>query len=87
MRPEEALEAQWREVERIVGSGRIGELRLITGHFSYYKRDPDDIRSRVEWGGGALMDIGIYAINGSRYMTGEEPVWVTAQETKSRAPL
>ena len=29
------------------------------------------------------MDIGIYAINGSRYMVGEEPVWVTAQETKT----
>jgi predicted dehydrogenase len=29
------------------------------------------------------MDIGIYAINGSRYLVGEEPVWVTAQETKT----
>ena len=30
-----------------------------------------------------MMDIGIYSINGSRYMTGEEPIWVTAQETKT----
>jgi len=30
-----------------------------------------------------MMDIGIYAVNGSRYMIGEEPVWVTAQETKT----
>ena len=29
------------------------------------------------------MDIGIYAINGARYMIGEEPTWVTAQETKT----
>ena len=29
------------------------------------------------------MDIGIYAINGARYMIGEEPAWVTAQETKT----
>jgi predicted dehydrogenase len=29
------------------------------------------------------MDIGIYSINGARYMIGEEPVWVTAQETKT----
>src|SRR6185503_11438145 len=34
-------------------------------------------------GGGSLMDIGIYSINGSRYMVGEDPVWVTAQETKN----
>ena len=29
------------------------------------------------------MDIGVYSINGSRYMIGEEPIWVTAQETKT----
>ena len=29
------------------------------------------------------MDIGIYSVNGSRYMIGENPVWVTAQETKN----
>ncbi|MDQ1142593.1 Gfo/Idh/MocA family protein [Pedobacter agri] len=34
-------------------------------------------------GGGSMMDIGIYALNGARYMFGEEPVWVTAQETKT----
>ena len=30
-----------------------------------------------------MMDIGIYSINGARYMVGEEPIWVTAQETKN----
>ena len=30
-----------------------------------------------------MMDIGIYSINGARYMIGEEPIWVTAQETKT----
>ncbi len=30
-----------------------------------------------------MMDIGIYSINGARYMIGEEPIWVTAQETKN----
>ena len=34
-------------------------------------------------GGGSMMDIGIYSINGARYMVGEEPIWVTAQETKT----
>ena len=29
------------------------------------------------------MDIGIYAVNGSRYMVGVDPVWVTAEETKT----
>ena len=30
-----------------------------------------------------MMDIGIYSINGSRYMIGEDPIWVTAEETKT----
>ena len=34
-------------------------------------------------GGGAMMDIGIYSINGARYMIGEDPIWVTAEETKT----
>jgi predicted dehydrogenase len=69
---------QWREVERIIGSGRIGELRLITGHFSYYRRDRSDIRSNAAWGGGALMDIGCYPIFIARWMFDAEPVEVAA---------
>lgn len=70
---------QWLRVYDLVRSGRIGDLRLIVGHFSYYRRDPNDIRSRVEWGGGALMDIGCYPITISRWMFGAEPVEVLAQ--------
>jgi predicted dehydrogenase len=67
---------QWHKVREIIASGKIGEMRLITGHFSYYRRDPGDIRSRVEWGGGALMDIGCYPITISRWLFGAEPIEV-----------
>ena len=67
---------QWLKVREIIASGRIGELRLIAGHFSYYRRDPNDIRSRVEWGGGALMDVGCYPITISRWLFGAEPTEV-----------
>jgi predicted dehydrogenase len=67
---------QWLKVNEIVASGRIGELRLTAGHFSYYRRDPSDIRSRVEWGGGALLDVGCYPITISRWLFGAEPTEV-----------
>jgi predicted dehydrogenase len=67
---------QWHKVREIIASGRIGELRLITGHFSYYRRDPGDIRGRIEWGGGALMDVGCYPITISRWLFGAEPTEV-----------
>ena len=67
---------QWLKVKEIIASGKIGELRLIAGHFSYYRRDPGDIRSRVDWGGGALMDVGCYPITLSRWLFGAEPTEV-----------
>jgi predicted dehydrogenase len=67
---------QWLKVKEIVASGRIGELRLIAGHFSYYRRDPGDIRSRLEWGGGALMDVGCYPITIARWLFDGEPTEV-----------
>ena len=69
---------QWLAARELVSSGRIGDLRLISGHFSYYRRDPEDIRSRAEFGGGALMDIGCYPIMISRWIFGAEPERVIA---------
>ena len=64
---------QWHAARDIVASGRIGPLRLVIGHFSYYRVDPNDIRSKAEMGGGALMDIGCYPITLSRWLFGREP--------------
>ena len=69
---------QWLRVRELVRGGRIGELRLVHGHFSYSRRDPDDIRSRVEWGGGVLLDIGCYPVTLSRWLYGAEPLEVAA---------
>ena len=69
---------QWLRARELVGEGRIGELGLVTGHFSYGKRAPDDVRSNVEYGGGVLLDIGCYPIMLSRWLFGEEPTEVVA---------
>jgi predicted dehydrogenase len=69
---------QWLAARELVSSGRIGDLRLVSGHFSYYRRDPADIRSRAEFGGGAMMDIGCYPIMLSRWMFDAEPTHVIA---------
>jgi predicted dehydrogenase len=64
---------QWIAVRDMIREGRIGELRLIAGHFAYYRRDPKDVRSNPDWGGGGLMDVGCYPITMSRWLFGEEP--------------
>jgi predicted dehydrogenase len=70
---------QWLGVRKLIADGRIGELKLVVGHFSYYRRDPNDVRSRVDWGGGALLDIGCYPITLSRWIFDAEPEAVIGQ--------
>src|SRR6201992_427815 len=69
---------QWLRARELVAEGRIGSLRSIQGFFSYFNTDPKNIRNIPEYGGGALMDIGCYPINTSRFLFGEEPVRVAS---------
>jgi predicted dehydrogenase len=69
---------QWLAAFDLVQQGRIGDLRAIMGAFSYFNRDPQNIRSVPEYGGGALMDIGCYLVTMSRYLFQDEPRRVVA---------
>lgn len=71
------------EIIRMRNAGDFGEVMFFQGLCGFDIGDPSQWRlNKALAGGGSLMDIGIYAINGARYMVGEEPIWVTAQETK-----
>jgi predicted dehydrogenase len=67
---------QWLRTQEIIRSGGIGDLRAIAGVFSYFNRNPANVRHKVEWGGGGLLDIGCYPITMSRFIFGEEPTRV-----------
>src|SRR6267154_964714 len=67
---------QWLRTRELIHEGVIGELRAIVGAFSYFNRDPANVRNKMEWGGGGLMDIGCYPITISRFIFGEEPTGV-----------
>jgi predicted dehydrogenase len=78
------FEAKTLEVIRMRKEGEFGKVLFFQGLTGFRIGDPGQWRLNKQLaGGGAMMDIGIYSINGSRYMVGEEPVWVTAQETKT----
>ena len=64
---------QWQRVRALLDAGSIGELRAISGVYSYFNNDPANVRSKVEWGGGGLMDIGCYLIHTARYAFRQEP--------------
>jgi predicted dehydrogenase len=65
-------------------NGEFGKILFFQGLSGFTIGDPNQWRlNKALSGGGAMMDIGIYSVNGSRYMIGEEPIWVTAQEVKT----
>ncbi len=75
---------QWLRLRELLDENRIGQLRAVSGIFSYFNTDPANIRNRVETGGGGVYDIGCYLIHSSRFAFGEEPARVVA--TMDRDP-
>jgi len=64
---------QWTGVRKIVRSGELGKIVFIHVQFAFNNKDPKNIRNIKEAGGGAIMDIGCYAVSSSRFIMGREP--------------
>jgi predicted dehydrogenase len=53
-------------------------VAFIGASFTFQVRSETNIRLRADMAGGALMDVGCYCVNLMRFITGEEPVTVSA---------
>lgn len=78
------------EIKRLGQEKVFGQVRFIEASLGYKTYDTLDKTTvadkQNDWrlnkklsGGGPLMDLGIYCIQASRYVLGEEPIAVTAQ--------
>jgi predicted dehydrogenase len=61
-------------------AGELGDLRFFSSEFSFQVQE-DNIRTQHERGGGVLWDIGVYCVNGARYLFRDEPEEVFAFAT------
>jgi predicted dehydrogenase len=78
------FEPHTRELIRMREAGEFGKVMHVNNYAGFKIGDPKQWRLRKALaGGGAMMDVGVYSLNGARYSTGEEPIWVTAQESKT----
>jgi predicted dehydrogenase len=78
------FEPKTLDIVRKRQDGEFGKILFFQGLSGFVIGDPKQWRlNKALAGGGSMMDIGIYSVNGARYMIGEEPIWVTAQETKT----
>jgi len=64
---------QWQAVKKLVQAGAIGQVKVVQSFFSYFNRDPNNVRNQSDIGGGGLMDIGCYCISFPRFLFEEEP--------------
>lgn len=74
------------EMVRLAKEKTFGELKKISAGFGF--RPPAGVwRLKKELsGGGPLMDVGIYCIQGFCYVSGSEPISVTAKEGPKTDP-
>ena len=77
------------EVMRLGQQKILGDITKIdTGNGFTYNGDPNAWRlKKAMAGGGGLMDMGIYSIQGTRYTLGQEPIAVKATQEKKRPEL
>ena len=78
------FEPHHREAMRFAREKVFGAVKHVNAEFGFKSGDPNQWRlKRALAGGGALMDVGVYALQACRYLAGEEPVEVSALETKT----
>ncbi len=70
---------QWIRAKEWLEAGEIGQLRHVDAQFSFNLTDGGNIRNKPETGGGSLRDIGVYTFGSARFVTGSEPVDISAR--------
>lgn len=69
-----------KEIIRMSREKVFGDVKFLNTNFGFTIGDPTQWRlKKAMAGGGPLMDVGIYCVQGARYVTGKEPLAVTAQ--------
>jgi predicted dehydrogenase len=72
------FQPQMLQIEQLVASGAIGELRSVFAAFGFSLSNPGDFRLDAKLGGGALLDTGCYAVSFVRQIVGCRPSRVSA---------
>jgi glucose-fructose oxidoreductase len=64
--------------------GNITRVEVAAG---YFDGRTDHWKQKKALGGGSMYDMGVYPLNAARYVTGEEPIAVTAKQSTNRPEI
>lgn len=79
-------EPNTQEFRRIVNNKLLGKIRYVDCAAGYRDSRSDHWKQKKEMGGGALYDMGVYAIQGARLGTGMEPLAVLSATISTTRP-
>jgi glucose-fructose oxidoreductase len=66
---------------------KYGDIRRVTAAAGYTENRTNHWKQKKAMGGGAMYDMGVYALNAARYATGLEPIAVTARQSTNRPEI
>ena len=72
---------QTLKIQEMIAGGKIGQVRLVKGAFTYNLTRPDDVRLDSAMGGGSLWDVGCYPLSFVRMILNSEPEEVFGWQT------
>ena len=81
------FEPTTQEIMRIGQEKVYGDVRFICAGAGYNESREGHWKTRKHMGGGVMMDMGVYSLQAARYVTGEEPISVSAQTFTSRPEI
>jgi len=70
---------RWQALKERLAAGTHGEVCTVSSLLSFTMTNPHDFRTRPEWGGGAMYDLGCYTAMAARFVFGREPLRALAE--------
>ena len=70
---------RWQALRARLAGGEHGEVCTVSSLLSFMMTGEDDFRTRPEWGGGAIYDLGCYTAMAARFVFGREPLRALAE--------
>ena len=76
-----------QEYMRITKEKLYGKVKMVACGAGYFDARTTHWKQNKDLGGGVMGDMGVYALQGARLATGEEPIAVTAQASTTRPEI
>jgi glucose-fructose oxidoreductase len=81
------FEPYTQEIMRLGQEKVFGAVQQISCGAAFRNNRVDHWKVKKSLGGGAMMDMGVYPLQGARYVTGEEPINVSARSYVTRPDI